>query len=112
MGVSETNGQRSRSGLASTLALTLSVVVVVCGVARFLVEGMPASDRCGTTLSLIKLVLSWSILVSSILAMFAGIVALLLGSGRFAWAVSGIVGGAVVLTATLRTASGCGYSVA
>jgi prolipoprotein diacylglyceryltransferase len=104
--------ERSRSGLASTLALTLAVVAIASGVARFIVEGMRAADVCETTLSLIKIILTWTILVSSILAMIAGIVALVSRSGRVSWAVVGVVGGAVAVTTMLATASGCGIGTA
>jgi hypothetical protein len=112
MGVTGTNGQRSRSDFASTLAIALAVVAIASAVARFLVEGMRASDDCDTTLSLIKVILSWTILASSILAMIAGVVALVRRSGRLAWALVGVVGGAVAVTTTLLTANGCASSAA
>ena len=68
--------------------------------------------ECGTTISLIKVILTWTILVSSILAVVAGIVAVVRRSGGLAWVMTGVVGGAVVLTTTLLTGSGCSSSAA
>ena len=97
--------QRSRSAFASTLSLVLAIVAIASGLAQLLVDGIRGSDECGTRVTLVLDVLIWTTLVSSILAVIVGILALAIRSDRLGSAVAGIVVGvvmgALVLTATL-----------
>ena len=105
MGVSGTNGERSRSGFGSTLALALAAVSLASGISQLFVDAMRGSDGCGTTVTLVLDVLIWTTLVTSILAVIVGVVALTIRSGGLLGALAGIaVGvamGALVLTSTL-----------
>ena len=103
MAIPETNGQRSRSGFASTLALVLAAVAVVSSIGMFVVNAVRDSRSCETVLWVLLASLIWTALVSSILAVIAGIVALVVRSDRLERATIaialGIVGGALVLVA-------------
>ena len=108
--------QRSRSGFASTLALSLAAVAVASTVAKLLVDGLRGSDECGTILTLIVDVLILIALVSSVLAVIVGVVAVARRSGSHARALAGtaigVVLGAILLTPVALSTYVCSVGAA
>jgi hypothetical protein len=96
-------GQRSRFDVASTVALVLAGVAIASDFGTFIVDTLRTSNECRSIGTVILGALTWTALVSSILAVVVGVIAVVRRSGRIGWAAAaiavGVVAGVVWLTA-------------